>query len=448
MNRSGRAPILRSGTLCIPQQTHSSDNYVGGSGNACANAKGWIVADEIELISDEEGAIVVGDSTAIERFLRGAGLLAHAKPFDLEKLRAAAKSGADIASTLSGIVEQSALYLKLTPESAKRLKEAGGLMPTKTKGISHVMLGETGKTSLKWLQAQDGPASLLTNPAVLSGVGGLLSQLTQQAEALELKDLLLRIDEKLDDVRRKQRDEMLARMKGAAASIAEASTIRDRRGDPKTWWDKANGVSQTLFTVQEEALLELRALADQVESRTKTGELKKATRQLEHDAAVQLAVLARCFELQDDFWVLELDYVRATAPDWLDGHRLGVADARATRRSSVLASTTRLMSRMDAVGDIVNENILLHARAAQSVVNSLNSTATVVDDFHRPLGIESNREFLSNTPWREALKDPAQRRTAGMEAAQKAVVGAAALGTVALSIAAAVVAKNGSKPSA
>jgi hypothetical protein len=339
------------------------------------------------------------------------------------------------------------LYLKLTPESAKRLKDAGGLMPTKTKGISHVMLGETGKQSLKWLQAEDGPASLLSNPAVLSGVGGLLSQFAQQTEAQELKELLAGIDEKLDDVRRGQRDAVLARMKGAAASIDDAATIRDHGGDPKTWWDKVNGVSETLFTVQEEALLALRALADKVEGKSKTGELKKATQQIERDVAVQLAVLARCFELQDEFRVIELDQVRATAPDRLDGHRRGVADARARRRSNVLDSTTRLMAQMDAAGGIANENILLHARAAQSVIGSLNATAAVVDDFHGPLGIESNRDSLSARPWREALKDPQQRLTAGKEAGRNALIGVAAVGTVVVPIIMTLT-KNGSKPSA
>lgn len=404
------------------------------------------MADEIELIGDDEGAIVVGEPAAVERFLARLGLVAQAKPFDLEKLRTAARAGAGIANTISEVAEQSALYLKLTPESAKRLKDAGGLMPTKTKGISHVMLGETGKTSLKWLQAEDGPASLLTNPAVLSGVGGLLSQFAQQAEAQELKELLLRLDEKLDDVRRSQRDAVLARMKGAAAAIAEATTIRDHGGDPKTWWDKVNGVSETLFTVQEEALLALRALADKVEGKSKTGELKKATQQIERDVAIQLAVLARCFELQDEFRVIELDYVQATAPDHLDGHRLGVTDARASRRSSVLEITSRLMGQMDSAGGIANENVILHAIAARSVIDSLNSTAAVVDDFHGPLGIESTRDSLSVTPWREALKDPEQRSRAGKEAGRNALIGLAAAGAavpVVMSLL-----KNGSKPSA
>lgn len=95
------------------------------------------------------------------------------------------------------------------------------------------MPGETGKTTLKWLQVRDGSASLLTNPAVPSELGGLMSQSAEQAEAQELEALLLlRLDNKLDDVRRDQRDEVVARMKGAAAQIEEAMLLAFSVGNP------------------------------------------------------------------------------------------------------------------------------------------------------------------------------------------------------------------------
>lgn len=395
---------------------------------------------EIELVGDDDGVVVVGDRSAIERFLDHAGLLSWARDFDLGKLSNAMNAGADVLTAASGVVEQSAMYLKLTPESAKRLKDAGGLMKTKTKGISHAMLGETGKTSLKWLQVEDGTASLLTNPAVLSGVGGLMSQFAQQAEAQELRALLVSIEEKLDDVRRAQRDAVLARMKRAGEAIEEAMTLREHGGDPRTLWDKVSGESSTILNVQEEALLALSALADKVDGKRKTGELKKVTQEIEGEVAVQLAILARCFELQDEFRVVELDHVLATAPEYLDGHRRGLAAAREKRRAGVLYHTTRLMAQMDAAGGIANENIILHARAARSVVDSLNSTAEIVDDFHAPLGIESDRDVLGATPWREAFRDPQQRRTATKEVGQKALVGVGAAGALALSV---VVVKRG-----
>lgn len=147
------------------------------------------------------------------------------------------------------------MYLKLTPESAKRLKDAGGLMKTKAKGVSHAMLGKTGKTSIKWLQVEDGTASLFTTPAVLSGVGGLMSQFAQQAEAQELRALLISIGEKLDGVRRAQRDDVLAQMEGAVAEIEEAMTLRKHGGDPRTLWDKVSGASVAIKKVQNNALL-------------------------------------------------------------------------------------------------------------------------------------------------------------------------------------------------
>ncbi|GAA2079926.1 hypothetical protein GCM10009821_20250 [Aeromicrobium halocynthiae] len=403
------------------------------------------MADEIELVSDGDGVVLAGAASAIERFLNQAGLLEQAHEFNLGRLSTVLKAGADTVTTVSGVVEQSAMYLKLTPESAKRLKDAGGLMKTKTKGISHAMLGETGKKSLKWLQVDDSPSLLLSNPALLSGLGGLMSQFAQQSEAHELKALLLRIDDKLDDVRRAQRDGVLAKMTSAAAAIDEAMIIRAQGGDPKTLWDKVSGVSNTILNVQDDALNALRALADKVEGKGKTGELKRAVREIEREAAVQLAILARCFELQDEFRVVELDHVLATAPENLEGHRLGVAAAREKRRAGVIDSTRRLMSRLDAAGGIANDNILLHARAARSVIDSLNATAEIVDDFHAPLGIESVRRPLDAIPWREAVRDPRQRRTAGKEAGQKALVAGGTVATVAAT-GYAMVTKNGFRP--
>jgi hypothetical protein len=392
------------------------------------------MADEVELISDGEGVVVVGVGSVVERFLDHAGLTPTAREFGLGRLSAVLRSGGELAKTASGIAEQSAYYLKLTPESARRLQDAGGLMKTKAKGISHAMLGDPGKVN-KWLQVEDGPGALLTNPAVLSGVGGLMSQFAQQGEAQQLRALLVRMDEKLDDMQRTQRDAVLARLFRAAAAIDEAIVIREHGGDPATLWAKVSGESSTILEVQDVALLQLGALADKVDGKSKTGELKKATRQVERDVAIQLAILARCFELHDQFRVVELDHVLATAPHRLEGHRLGVAEARQKRRAAVLEGTGRIMERLDAAGAIVNANIILHARAARAVICSLNATAVAVDDFLGPLSIETGRDALSTTRWREALRDPQQMKKAGAEAGQRVVMAGGAAAALAVAAA-------------
>jgi hypothetical protein len=293
------------------------------------------------------------------------------------------------------------------------------------------MLGDPGRVS-KWLQVEDGPASFLTNPAVLSGIGGLMSQFAQQAEAQDLKALLVKMDAKLDGIQRTQRDAVLAKLNRAAAVIEEAMTIHRHGGDPRTLWDKVSGESATIVEVQSAALLELGALAEKVDSKSNPRALRKATQEIARDVAVQLAILARCFELQDEFRVVELDHVLATAPEKLDGHRLGVAEAREKRRADVLGKTTRLMEQMDAAGETMNVQILLHARAARSVIDVLNGTAVVVEDFHAPLGIESSRKALSAIRWRAALRDPQQLKVAGVEVGQGAAMagGAAAAFTL------------------
>ena len=51
--------------------------------------------------------------------------------------------------------------------------------------------------------------------ALLIGVAGVMSRLARQQEVRELRDLLQKIDGRLDDVRRRQRDEVLAKAETA-----------------------------------------------------------------------------------------------------------------------------------------------------------------------------------------------------------------------------------------
>lgn len=393
------------------------------------------MAEEIELICDAGGFVVLGNQGPVERFLNDSGLASVAMELDLSKLSGFLKASAGAVEAASVVMEQSARYLKLTPESASKLKEAGGLMRTKVDGISHAMLGDPGKIG-KWLQVEDDPAALVTNPALLSGMSGLMSQVAQQSEARELKALLVQMDEKLDDVKRRQRDEVLARMASAADAISEAMSIRAEGGDPQTSWDKVSGVSTIIMNVQRDALLAVGALADKIEGKTKVGDLKKSTKHLGDEVALQLTILARCFELQDEFDVIELDHVLVTAPDRLAGHRRGKEQARSDRRVAVFDRTGRLLREIDAAASAVNENVVLHALAARAVIDSVNEAAATVHDFHAPIGIAVTREEVHVLPWRQAIRDPRQLQTAGTELGKKASVVAGGAAVTAAGIAA------------
>lgn len=387
------------------------------------------MGDDVELMSDGEGLAVIGPPKAVERFLDSEGWLELSEELRLDRLSSVLSFGSAAADTAASISENTGRYLKLTRESAERVKELG-LMPTKTKGISHAMLGDRGSIS-KWIQIEKGPASLLTNPAVLSGIGGMMAQVAQQQVAQEMKKLLVTIDSKLDDVRRRQRDEVLAEMGGISRAIKRAMSVKTHGGDRETAWKSVRAQGSAIGTLQDSALLALDALAAKVDDPKGVGALAKSMQEIESEAGVWIAVLARCFELQNRYDVLELDHVFDTSPTLLDRHRAGLEDDQQDRRNQIINRSQQLLIRLDEAGAVAQENVLLHARAARSVVDSTNAVGNAIDEFHRPLSIESQREALTSIRRRDAIRDRRQLRNAATEAGPK-VAGVAAAAALAV----------------
>ncbi len=180
--------------------------------------------NEIQLISDGDGLAVIGDQTAVEKFLKSKRLLALSRQLDLRRLKPLLAIAPDATQATSEIAANSGRWIKLTEESARLIKEHG-LIETKTPGVSHVMVGIPGKVQ-NWLQTEHSLGPLLTNPAVLSGVAGMMAQVAGQQTMAEVTDYLVKIDEKLDDVRRAQKNQVLARMDGVDLAIREAMSVR------------------------------------------------------------------------------------------------------------------------------------------------------------------------------------------------------------------------------
>jgi hypothetical protein len=91
------------------------------------------------------------------------------------------------------------------------------------------------------------------------------------------------------------------------------------------------GAPETIAATQTYALLQLGALAKKLENTTKIGDFAKMAKEAESEVRELLAILARCFELQDAIDVLELD----ESPDEVDVHRLGLKAARQDRRDDI-----------------------------------------------------------------------------------------------------------------
>lgn len=358
------------------------------------------MGDEVELISDGDGLAVVGEASAVERFMASVGLSGLRSP----ELDVVMSTGAAVAQAGSEIAASSSRWVKLTEESAGLVQQFG-LMATKTPGVKHAMVGAPGEIQ-SWIQIVDTPTQLLTNPAVLAGGAGILAQLAMQQTMKEITDYLAVIDGKLDDVLRTQTNQVLARMDGVELAIQEAYSLRDSVGRVSDiTWSKVQASSGTILETQAFALRQLKDLTEKLERQTKFGDLADVVEEAEAEVAKWLVVLARCFQLNDEVAVLELDRVRDTSPEDLDRHRLGLRAAREDRRELMANRTEELVARMNAAVGTANLKVLLHPMAAPAVVEARNRVATDVHEFHGVLGIESGHETSKARPWKEAAAE-------------------------------------------
>jgi hypothetical protein len=382
------------------------------------------VDDEIQLISDGDGLAVVGNPAAVERFLVSEGL-PSSKDLGLLRLGSVLSTGAAATQAGSEIAANSGRWVKVTKESAQLVKKHGLRENSKTGLSTGVVKGSKGQVRA-FVEFEKGPGSLLANPAILAGAAGIMAQLAMQQAMNEITDYLAAIDEKVDDVLRAQKDAVLADMIGVDLVIEEAMTIRERVGRvSEVTWSKVQATSMTIARTHAYALRQLDALAEKVEHKANIGDLAKTSREAETEAQEWLAVLARCFQLQDAIAVLELDRVLDSSPDELDRHRLALRAARQNRLELISRSTEHLMARMDAAAGTANTKVLLHPTAPRAVVHSRNHVAADVLEFHGRLGIERGRQSLEARRWVDAA---AEARDKALETGAEGVDAARRLG--------------------
>jgi hypothetical protein len=77
------------------------------------------------------------------------------------------------------------------------------------------MVGKRGSIT-SWLQAEEGSKAFLGNPALLSGIAGIMAQAAMRQSMAEVIEYLAAVGEKVDDVLRKQDDAVVAQMVGSA----------------------------------------------------------------------------------------------------------------------------------------------------------------------------------------------------------------------------------------
>jgi hypothetical protein len=356
--------------------------------------------NEIQLISDGDGLAVIGHPAAVDRFLTTEGL--PSKDLGLKRLSSALGTGSKIAKAGSEIAEHSGRWVQLSAESARKIKKYD-LMKGSQSDLSRAVLTDHGKITGLLEIVHRTPTALLANPAVLTGAAGLMAQLAMKQTMDEITEYLAVIDAKVDAVLRAQTDAVVADMIGVELVIDEALTIREQVGRvSEVTWSKVQATPMPLARTQAYALRQLDAIAERLETHTKVGDLAKTSKEAEIKVQEWLAVLARCFQLQDAVALLELDRVLDTSPEELEDHRVAIRIARRNRLDLISRTTERLLARMDAAAGTANAKVLLNPTTAGAVVRSTNHVATTVVEFNGRLGIGADRQSRDARRWLDA----------------------------------------------
>ncbi|WP_347978197.1 hypothetical protein [Microbacterium sp. ProA8] len=359
--------------------------------------------DEIELISDGDGLVVIGRPAAVELFVATAGL--PSRELDLRGITSFAAKGGSALQTASEVSANAGRWMKLTEESWSAAQHLPKVKNSLTK-FDHATLRAPNGQFAKNLQFVGKPTAMLTNPALLAGVGGIMAQYAMQQTMEEITEYLAKIDAKVDDILRAQKDAVLADMIGVELMLDEAMVVRAEVGRvSEVTWSKVQGNAATIARTQAYALRQLDGLAENLERETKIGELADLSKQAQDTTVEWLAVLARCFQLQEGMGVLELDRVLDASPDELDKHRIALQTARQRRRELIATTTTQLVARMDAAASRANSKVLLNPMSAKVVVHASNEVAVDVSALHATLGVADERAALEARRWSAAAAD-------------------------------------------
>ena len=378
------------------------------------------VSDEIELISDGDGLAVFGETSAVERFMSTITTLDQTRALSI---------GAATASTAGSVAAQSGRWVKLTADSAAKVKKHG-LMTTGTKGVRHAMIGKPGKIE-SWIQIDKSAAANLTNPARLANASAIMTQMAMQQQLDAIADYLEVIDQKIDSVLRTQVNQVLARLDGVDQTIREGFTVKDAVGRvSEVTWSKLQASTQTIHEVQGFAIRQLGELAERIEAK-KIHELLELVDNAETEVKKWLLVLARCFELHEQVGILELDRVLDAAPDELDQHRLGLQSARANRVLVIREATESVLRRIGQAIEAANSRVLFNPIQSPAVVETSERITAEVIELRRTLSIDEIHESVAARRWREAAGETISTAgvagSSGLESARRS--GGAAVGT-------------------
>lgn len=360
--------------------------------------------DSIQIIDDDDdNLILLGNPGTIDEFLHEQGMASSVT--DITPHRGKGYLAGAVVQTWGDLSAQSGRWVKLTKESADGIRKFGLMKDSKT-GLSMGTIWAKGRGGIKGAVRFEQGVGTKLNPAVLTNVGALLTQAELQKSMEEITKYLEKIDEKVDDILRAQKDAILSNMIGANLVIEDAMSVRNQVGYvSQTSWDKVQSTSLVTAQTEAYALRQLDAIAEKIEKHAKVQDLATDLPTYRKQIDEWIAVLARCLQLQDASTILELDRIAQSAPEELNEHRKAIKITRKHRMDVITQTAIELLDRIRIAGESANQQVLLHPKASPQTVNGCNLIRADVTDFGKSLGLVEAEDSLPSRPWLDAARD-------------------------------------------
>ncbi|PPG53104.1 hypothetical protein C5C41_07695 [Rathayibacter sp. AY1E9] len=368
--------------------------------------------DTTLVIRDGENLLVIGsDKRSVVSYMRSKGILGRAQAVRVKHLAPMLRTAAQVGHTVSETIAETGLWVKLTEESAEA-KARFGLIDSDVPGVSYAVAGNRGDIK-QWLKLDTSAGAKFTNPSLLSGLASGLTQAASQAEAERLHAMLASLNEKLDQLLRDNRDDLLGDIGGIEEHLRDARTMLTAQGeiDSQTW-DTLAAVPLQLKQIRKKAVLKLEGVADNMVTRKKIGDLRAWLPKAEREVRLWLSTIARSIAVLDDFAVLELEHTAAISPGKLDAKRRGIQETRATAIADLTAGVAELMKRMSETAGWANKNVLVNHRQVPKVLASIEESRGSVGRLYEALDLEMDWESLTPEQWLDALKQAQQWKNA------------------------------------
>lgn len=330
---------------------------------------------EVEVVLRDDELMVFGDELAVQDFIQSLvvpeEMSAKLDSKALNRIFGQIKNTGSIAQGASEIAENSGYYIKLTQESAALVKEQG-LFESKA-GTTYAKiknLEKPGKPG-KWLKVDDSLGSLFTNPAVLSGLGGMMTQAAVEQALAEITSYLEDIKTTLKILAEKVDDSNISDLNGVYESIQDEIDRRNRVGTvDEIMWSKVSSYGSALASARNYAFQQTDSISQKLKSSSNISDLNKSLSVAMEEVPKWLVILAHI--RQAELWLdeLELEHRFSNNLSSYKQHADNIREKQKRKLAKINEGLDNLLDGIERAARLANDRMVLNRSTAEKALEN------------------------------------------------------------------------------